>query len=133
VTAPAFFTLERTEVGPAGAFGRLLHLGKEIAKTLERTYEDPGEPVVKIPPGRHRTTITRFIRGQYTTYEVHVYGHSRLLFHKGNFETDSDGCILLGESIGTLNGRPAVLNSGEAFERFMQCAAGAPEFYLEVI
>lgn len=132
MTAPAFFTLERTNVGPDGAFGRLLYLGQEIAKTLEHTYEQPGEPVVKISPGRKRCTLTEFFRGGYKTYEVHEYGHSRLLFHKGNVEADSDGCVLVGEEVGTLHGRPAVLKSGAAFEKFMDCAANAPEFFLEV-
>lgn len=129
----AFFALERQDVSAAGAFGRLLHVGEPFAVTLERTYEVPGEPVVKIPPGVHRCTRTRFIRGQYDTYEVHVFGHSRLLFHRGNYEHDSDGCILVGEEVGVLNGEKAIIHSGAAFDRFMELAANAPEFYLEVL
>lgn len=132
MTLPPIFRLERDSVGPDGAFGRLLYLGQEIAKTLERTYEHPGEPVIKIPPGIYRCTRTRFFRGAYDTYEIHVPGHERILIHIANVEAQLDGCVALGIEHGTLDGKPAVLRSKEAFDKFMDCAANAPEFYLEV-
>ena len=127
-----FMALHRVSVGPDGAFGVLLHLGVPFAVTLERTYEQPGEPVVKIPPGAFRCTATRFIRGQYDTYEINVLGHSRLLFHKGNYETDSDGCVLVGESFAEFDGKPGIAQSGAAFAEFIKRCANAPEFTLEV-
>jgi hypothetical protein len=124
--------LRRVSVGPEGAFGVLLHYGIPFAVTLEHTYEQPGEPVTKIPPGRHPCAKTVYHKGGYPTYEVRVYGHSRLLFHRGNVEADSDGCILVGESYAQFDMKPGVGQSAAAFLEFMTRMAGAEEFELLV-
>ncbi len=126
--------LVRVSVLPEGAFGVLLHQGIPFAVTLERTYEHPAEPVVKIPPGKHRCTLTRFYKGGgYPTYEVHVTGHSRLLFHKGNLERETDGCILVGESFTAFSGLPGIGMSGLGFDEFLRRAGNVDEFLLEVV
>jgi hypothetical protein len=124
----------RTWVGPRlrqaeGAFGVLL-AGSILPLSLGRTYPkddaDPrGEQFVKIPPGRYVCRRTYFHRGGFDTYEVTgVEGHSRLLFHKGNVEADSEGCILVGQRFDQW-GRPAVLESALAFSVFMRLTADA--------
>lgn len=47
-----------------------------------------------------------------------VLGRSDILIHWGNFESDTLGCILLGNSAGMLGGKPAVMDSKAAFKRF---------------
>lgn len=132
MTAP-LFTLERLSGSRApGAFGVLKHLGVPIAVTLEHAYEQPGEPSVKIPPGVHRCTRTWFNRGGYWTYEIHVIGHDRLLFHKGNTAADSDGCVMVAESFEPISGVPGIAQSAHGFDEFMTRAAAALEFFLEV-
>ncbi len=54
------------------------------------------------------------------TFEIEVPGHTAVLFHAGNVELDSRGCVLLGSSVGKLKGDRAVLNSGVTFERFLE-------------
>lgn len=54
------------------------------------------------------------------TFEIIVPGHTALLFHIGNREDDSQGCLLLGEEVGELNGKRAVFVSGKAFAEFMK-------------
>ena len=62
-----------------------------------------------------------------------VPNHTNILFHVGNFpQKDSEGCILLGESMGMLAGDLAVLNSKEAFAAFMVLQAGTDNFQLTV-
>ncbi len=126
--------LRRFAVEPAGAFGVLTEAGAFIAFTLERTYPLAGTAqLVKIPCGLWRCVRNTFRRGGYETFEVvGVPGHSRLLFHRGNVEADSEGCILLGLEPGTLNGVPAVLRSREAHDRFMARLAGEVGFSLRV-
>jgi hypothetical protein len=126
-------------VAPDGCFGVLLIDGIPAGPvTLERTYplaeSRPGGPqFVKIPAGRYRCERTTFFRGGYESYEVTgVVGHSRLLFHQGNDEGDTEGCILVGSRFGWLGSRPAVLDSRNGFSEFMRLAHGRSGFDLLV-
>lgn len=47
-----------------------------------------------------------------------VPGREAILFHWGNFESDTEGCILLGESILMNDGRPMIGRSRDSFRRF---------------
>lgn len=120
------FELHRVAIRKEGAFGVLLHEGLPFAVTLERTYDEldeAGKPSPKIPVGTYRCTRSFFNRGSYTTYEIHVPGHSRLLFHRGNTEKDSEGCILVAESFGELGAEPAILESVMGFAEFIRRAS----------
>lgn len=79
------------------------------------------------------------------TYEVtKVPGRSHILFHAGNTEEDTLGCILLGNSFGALDvvdedglNRPkvskwAVVESKKAFGRFKDVLDGTTSFVLEI-
>ncbi len=124
------FELVRLPAAPEGAFGVLLQDGLPFGLTLERTYADLH---VKIPAGRYVCRSSYFHGGGYDTYEITgVRGHSRLLFHKGNVEDDSEGCILVGRRFGELNGKPAVLESALAFDEFMRRTGGRQGFDLRV-
>ena len=43
-----------------------------------------------------------------------------ILFHPGNVDEHTEGCIILAEHFGKLQGDRAVLNSGVTFHKFMQ-------------
>lgn len=136
---PADFELVRLCVAPDGAFGVLLVDGVPAGPvTLERTYplaesHPRGPQFVKIPGGRYRCVRTWYYRGAVETFEVvGVVGHSRLLFHAGNAELDSEGCILVGRRFGFLGGKPAVLDSREGFREFIRLTNGRPSFDLAV-
>ncbi|MFH1784142.1 MAG: DUF5675 family protein [bacterium] len=64
------------------------------------------------------------------TFEIVVPGHTAVLFHAGNVEADTKGCILLGASVGKLKGNRAVLNSGVTFKAFLDALKGINEFTL---
>lgn len=66
------------------------------------------------------------------TFEIDVPGHSAVLFHAGNVEADTKGCVLLGSTVGKLKGNRAVLNSGETFKRFLEATKGQSFFKLFV-
>lgn len=135
--------LIRGVIGRDGAFGMLALDGAPVAVTCERTYPvaesaPDGPQFVKIPPGTY--TCKRTIKHSsstvghpYECFEVTgVEGHSRLLFHAGNTEMDSEGCILLGWRFGTAAGRPAVLESGLAHSAWMRLLQGVDAFELTV-
>jgi hypothetical protein len=118
----------------AGCFGVLCVDDVPIALTLWRTFTDaerPGEPVV-IKPGLYRCTRTVYHKKGYATFEIHVEGHSRVLFHIGNLEDDSLGCVLVGEEFAYVNGRPGIARSGAGFGEFMNRMTGVDEFDLVV-
>jgi hypothetical protein len=119
--------LVRVSVAPEGAFGVLLQDGVPLGPvTIERSYPVAASmprslQFVKIPPGRYRCKRTRFLRGGYDTFEITgVVGHDRLLFHAGNSENDSEGCVLVGQRFGRVGPNPGVLSSRMGFAEFMQ-------------
>lgn len=70
----------------------------------------------------------------FETFEITgVPGHSNLLFHWGNFNQDSEGCILLGERTAEEGNGEMITNSRAAFARFMGIQAGIGSFDLIVV
>jgi hypothetical protein len=129
--------LNRVYVGSEGAFGTLAEAGKPpFAVTLEHTYNGLTSYSAKLPDGTYSC-----VRGKHTllhgppfvTFEVTgVPGHSGILFHKGNVEDESEGCILLGLQYGTIESVPGVLQSISAFTFFMSRQSQVDEFSLTV-
>ena len=119
-----------------GIFGALLTDDKEhIAFTLEHAFpSENGGFAPAVPPGRYlcmRGVHQLVDAPPFETFEVMgVPGHSGILFHRGNFNNDSLGCILLGESI--YDGS-SLTQSAVAFEEFMGDLEGVNSFGLEVI
>lgn len=71
-----------------------------------------------------------FIR--FDTFEITgVTGHTNLLFHWGNYDDDSDGCVLVGRSMKDEIVQ-SITNSRETFIEFMKHNAGIDLFTLEV-
>lgn len=67
------------------------------------------------------------------TFEVKdVLGRTYILFHWGNFNDNTKGCILLGEQFDFLNGEFAILTSKGAFKQFMDTLEGVDEFRLDL-
>lgn len=68
------------------------------------------------------------------TFEVTgVQGRSYILFHSGNVEGHTEGCILLGEKIGKLREDRAILNSGKTFNNFIKELVLQDEFKLTIV
>lgn len=114
-----------------GCFSVMLWEGRPFAVTVERTFENNR---VVIPAGLlvcKRTT--RFeATPPYSTFEIIVPGHTRILFHKGNVEDDSKGCVIVGKAFGMLNGKTSVQNPKEGFEEFAALTAELEEFNVQV-
>jgi hypothetical protein len=119
--------LERREANSNGIFGVLIDVhGQEVAYTLEHSYSENGTYVPKLPIGIYACVIGEHqlsTGGPQQLYEVTgIEGHTGILFHKGNYNRDSNGCILLGTSVG--NG--FISRSQAAFDKFMQLQNGKP-------
>ncbi len=136
-------TLIRAERRKDGVFGVLLNdKAEQIAVTLEHSYHDgkwPDEEVYisKLPPGSYQC-----VRGQhqlhsmnqpFTTFEITgVEGHKNILFHVGNYNQDSDGCVLLGKYKNEVGGQQMIGLSRKTFSEFMKLQEGIPTFTLTV-
>lgn len=134
--------LKNTVYSDQGIFGTLNNEdGSEICKTLQHAYDSglgTGSYVPKLPPGTYQC-----VRGEhqllhglpFETFEITgVPGHTGVLFHIGNYNADSEGCVLLGSTISPDDQNPTMIqNSAVAFEAFMRLLAGIDSFILEVM
>ena len=106
----------RVESTEQGLLGVLTIDGQLTCLTMQ---PDPADVHFSIPAGSYECRRFHGKKWQ-DTFEIKVKGHTALLFHSGNVEDNSEGCILLGEQVGELNGKRAVLASGKAFCDFMK-------------
>lgn len=139
-------TLQNDSFLATGIFGTLFNSDKTfILHTLQHAYADiPDRNSMslnyhaKIPPGSykcvrglHRLEPTKINPHPqpFETFEIEgVEGHFQLLFHVGNYNEDSIGCILLG----TARQKDMLLNSRDAFEKFINAQSGCDTFILTV-
>ena len=124
------FELIRISDFYAGTFGVLLEGVEPFCLTLERTWLDNRKGESCIPKGRY--ICKRIISPKFgETFEVtNVQGRSEILFHKGNIEDDTHGCIVLGEQYEPVLDHYGVAASGKAFSEFMARLVGEEEFEL---
>ena len=134
--------LQRKSIGPDGCFGELItDKGLFIAVTLEHAYPIDEEEVrlyVKLRNGDY--TCKKGMHKlhpedeEFETFEVtNVPGCVGILFHIGNFNSDSDGCILLGKQFGVYgkSGR-MICDSKKALKDFLELQKECNEFTLKV-
>ncbi|MFA7520450.1 DUF5675 family protein [Shewanella sp.] len=119
----------RVEKSEDGLIGVLTIDGKALCFTLQ---PDPTDIHFSIPAGNY--LCKRFHGAKWKdTFEIIVAGHKDLLFHILNVENESKGCIGLGEQIGELNGKRAILASGVAFSSFMKIMGNDQECNLVIV
>jgi hypothetical protein len=107
-------------------------------RTLELPWLDNTPKRSCIPAGVYRCAVVNSPRFGRVYGVQAVPGRSHILIHSGNWagqipqrRTHVQGCILLGERMGSLSGQRAVLLSRPAVRRFMAAMGGKP-FELEV-
>lgn len=133
VSAPSF-TLKRDLFRDDGIISTLSDKdGNIVAHTLEHSYDKlPKIPngVWKCQRGNHRL---HNMTEDFSTFEVmNIPGHDNILFHWGNYNKDSDGCILMGNKAVESNGVEMVTSSKDTFAKFMASLDGVDEFVLTV-
>lgn len=115
-----------------GTFGVLRYEQVPFALTLERPWEDNETYISCIPAGRYTCRRVRSMRFG-DTYEVcNVPGRSHVLFHKGNYISDTQGCILVGEEFSGTWDRPFIASSERGFLEFRKLLNDIPEFELVI-
>lgn len=126
------FTLIRIADIKDGTFGVLLEDDTPFCVTIEREWLNNQRGISCIPVGEYvckRVNSPKFGN----TFEVmNVPNRTAILFHKGNIDADSHGCIIVGEQFESLGGKTAVLASGKAFTEFLERTQNLIEFKLEI-
>jgi len=125
---------------PWGTFGTLELPSLESFVTLEPRWRNNEPNVSCIGLGDYRVKqepspiVARITLSRYKCawYLQKVPGRSRILIHPGNFENDTQGCILIGMRIETINGRPGIAASQKAFGLFSAAMEKMPSELLSV-
>lgn len=111
--------LDRLAYLEACTFGRL-RVGDEVMYVIEPPWRDNQRGRSCIPEGTYPMTLGRYNRGGYATWELeNVPGRSLIKVHRGNWVTDTRGCLILGTRIAPINRKLAVQSSRQAHARFM--------------
>lgn len=128
------FTLIHKRFCPDGIFGELYRDGTLVAYTLEHSFDNKPKVVdgsytcIRGPHRLHGMTedfITFEIKNVPPFNGNPVTG---ILFHWGNYNKDSDGCVLLGSTTAPT----MVGNSRQTWSNFMKSLEGFDSFGLTV-
>jgi hypothetical protein len=126
-------TIKRLETGSEGTFGAIMYDGVPFALTLEREWLNNASNISCIPAGDYRCRRVNSPRFGDTFEVTDVEGRTHILFHKGNLDDDSHGCILVGEQFGNIRESAGVLASKQGYGEFMLLLSGTDEFDLTII
>jgi hypothetical protein len=117
---PVLEIIRLEENSEHGTFG-VLRINKQVfCVTLELPDKLNATSISSIPAQQYE--CVRFQSPSFgDTFQVcGVPNRSAILFHAGNTDDNTRGCILLAEHYGKLGIDRAILNSGKTFKRFMQ-------------
>lgn len=126
------FYLYRVAHNQDGTFGVLVDNNVSFCLTLERPWLNNQKNVSCIPKGIYMCRRVESPRFGETFQVLDVPKRSHILFHKGNIDDDSHGCILVGEEYGILGESNAILSSGRAFKEFLARLEGENDFLLTI-
>jgi hypothetical protein len=118
--------LERFCYSPQGTFGRLLNW-----YTIELPWQYNERNVSCVPQGTWLAKRFHSVKHP-NTFELSIPARTGILFHVGNTKDDFQGCIGLGKSLGVVNSKWAIQESGKAFAEFMEYLKDDQEFRLTI-
>lgn len=136
------FKLARVSYTQYGTFGVLMETfgggavgfyDLPVCVTLENPWIQNLRSVSCIPLGLYKCERVQSPRFGETFEVTGVHERDHILFHKGNTEIDTSGCILLGNRFGHLSGTPAILESNAAYTPWMDSLAGQDSFDFAII
>lgn len=139
--------IDRFITGKQGTFGALSVEESDgektpFAVTLERQWLNNQRSISCIPAGNYmclRCNTAPEYNFQNSpkfgdTFVVtDVDGREFILFHTGNLDEDTHGCILVGEQYGSLHEDTAILSSRQGFGELMSLLKDKNEFELVII
>lgn len=122
--------LRRIEESEDGTIGILL-LNKKIQCFILENKNLANKPCVScVPIGIYNCKRVQSPRFNETFEVTNVPNRTHILFHVGNTEKDTFGCLLPGDRVGYLKNKRAVLDSGKSFVNLMEELESINEFKL---
>lgn len=118
--------------------GKMLVNGRKFCDTLEdekRSVKVKGE--TRIPAGKYQikkrevlSGLTKTYRSKFDWFDFHlelqdVPNFRYVYIHVGNYDDDTDGCILLGLGFTDYEDESAIWNSRKAFKEFYETVSDA--------
>lgn len=125
--------IRRIASGDLGTFGVMVHNNIPFTLTLEREDLDNASNISCIPAGTYKCKRVQSPRFGNTFEVTNVPNRTHILFHKGNIDDNSLGCILVGEKFDPVLGSQGITNSKEGFNEFMDKVNGEMEFRLIIV
>ena len=125
-------TLQRFSYGPWNVFNRIVY-GDFRAFTVERPWLNNKARESCIPDGKYQMKwynspkfgqTWALIGDTVSLFPEAGKARAAILFHKANTMDDLLGCIGLGSTLGTVNGKWAVLNSTATVNTFLEKTKG---------
>jgi len=115
-----------------GTFGVLIIMSKVFCITLEPPDKLNIQNKSNIPAQQYLCQRYSSMKYPDTFQIINVPGRSYVLFHAGNIDEHTKGCILLSQYFGKLKNNRAILNSGKTFKDFMTLMTGIDRFHLTI-
>lgn len=123
--------LKRDSFETAGIFGKLTSMDEScvVATTLEHAFTYGDGIKAAMAPGVYTCKRRLSPHFGYELFQImNVPNRTFIEIHRGNYNRDSEGCVLLGSArVGDM-----VARSKEAFDAFMRLQAGLNTFTLVV-
>lgn len=115
-----------------GTFGVLRINGAVHCWTLEQPDRENKRKQSSIPAQQYTAVRHKSPKFGETFLVKDVPGRDLVLFHAGNTDEDTKGCVLLGSALGIVKGDRAIVASRAAFAGFMDVMREIDEFKLSV-
>lgn len=134
--------LRRVALTETETFGVLIRAdtGYPFAVTLEREWDNGSNrkstderPGACILPGEYHAMRVNSPKFGNTFEVVKVPNRSKILFHAGNINADSRGCILVGHGFDPVKGRQGIVSSKKEFDEFLAMQANVMGFTLTIL
>lgn len=109
--------ITRIETSDAGTIGVLTIDKAVVCFTLEPPWRGNEKSISCIPTGQYYYSQYKSEKYERMCLSINsVHGRDSIAVHHGNTVGDTTGCIIPGLSVGSLNGKRAVLSSNKALD-----------------
>lgn len=116
-----------------GTFGVLRYGMVPFVLTLEPPWKNNQQKISCIPPGRYTCRRVRSPRFGWTFQIMDVPERTHVLFHRGNFLYETEGCVLVAEEFSGTWDKPFLASSERGFNEFLKLMDGVLEFQLNIV